>query len=334
MEDISKDENQTAEKVELGLSEKEGSLIEVGSVQLKPKGEYTVGKGRLPPYTQTEARTTQFNEVQKRNAIRFAEKKLEKQRALEEKQALLEIEKHKTELRRRQILDEAEKLRHLIQTAVPVGISTNPNTLIPVETHVDIPEVEKTVIVPVSIKSETKMSKRLDIEEVPVEVVSIPPKRVTYDDTPVKRKVSDYEREDDVEEDEILDVRSHHIIPARAPAHTAYPNRMERHEDSRLHGAGNHSRSRAPPPTDDDEVDYEYMQILAEAKQRVADRRREATLQRVMEEEKYQETLRQQKLKAARPSEATRYLEHTQNQTHQQFTQKVVAKSEEGFIWM
>ena len=338
MEAITNVEIKEEEKTDLGLSEEkreenteiQSELVEVGSVELKPKGEYTVGKCRLPPWTPTPARAIQFEEVKRRNAMRNELKKLEKEKIKQEKEALLEIEKIKIELRRREIIQEAEKLRKLIQTAASVDISTNPNTLTQVQTHVDIPDTEKTVTAP--IKSETRMSnaKRLEIEEVPVELTS---KRVAFDDNSciTKRKVSEYEQEDD--EDESYYARHTHSVPSRTSAHANAPHRMERYEEPRGYGAGNHSRSRQPS-VEDDEVDYEYQQMLAEAKQRVIERRREAAMQRAIEEEKYKEVIRQEKLKVARPSEAARYLEHTQNTTQQQFSQKVVAKSEEGFIWM
>lgn len=335
MEAITNDELKEEEKTDLGLSEEkkenveiQPELVDVGTIDLKPKGEYTVGKCKLPPWTPTPARAVQFEEVRKRNAMRNELKKLEKEKIKQEKEALLEIEKIKIELRRREILQEAEKLRKLIQTAASVDISTNPNSLTQIQTQVDIPDTEKTVTAPV--KSETRMSttKRLEIEEVPVDQTV---KRVAFDDESLilKRKVAQY----DVEEDEMSDVRSNCIIRGRAPDYTPTSHRMERYEEPHGYGAGNHSRGRQPSIVDD-EVDYEYQQILAEAKQRVIERRREAAMQRAIEDEKYKEVIRQEKLKAARPSEATRYLEHTQNTTQQQFSQKVVAKSEEGFIWM
>lgn len=337
MEAITNDELKEEEKIDLGLSEEkkgenktQSELVDVGTVDLKPKGEYTVGKCKLPPWTPTPARAVQFEEVRKRNAMRNELKKLEKEKIKQEKDALLEIEKIKIELRRREILQEAEKLRKLIQTAASVDISTNPNSLTQVQTHVDISDTDKTVTAPV--KSETRMSntKRLEIEEVPVDPSS---KRVAFDDdsyTP-KRKVAEYEQED--EDDTSYSARPAYSVPPRASTHTHSSHRMERYEEPHGYGAGNHSRSKQLSSVDD-EVDYEYQQILAEAKQRVIERRREAAMQRAIEEEKYKEVIRQEKMKAARPSEATRYLEHTQNTTQQQFSQKVVAKSEEGFIWM
>lgn len=267
----------------------------------------------------TPAREVQFAAAQEKRRELATERSIKREREKQDRLTLLEIEKMKGELKRREIYEEAERLKSRIQTAPPISLTTNPHSLVPVQTQVDI-------LVP-----ETKMPNNTSIE---IEEQVITPKPIVpiiVEDAKRKSQVLDHEEVDETSDDYMpRDLRSVPPLTARVAVHT---NHHERREDEPKIPTKEH---RSNAIVDDD--DMEYAEILAEAKRVVAEKRRVLAMQRIRELQELTEEVvpaRISQVKVQRPSEASRYLQHTQTNTNQQFTQRVQPKpSNEEFIWM
>jgi hypothetical protein len=130
-------------------------------------------------------------------------------------------------------------------------------------------------------------------------------------------------------------VDAHHHVHTHERSTSTYISNGDAHVDERPQEPTRYSavnRTKAAPMVEPNDDDMEYEEILAAAKRMVAERRRDA--QRVSSESIPIPT-RPPQSKMQRPSEASRYLQHTQTTTHQQFTQRVIPKStNEEFIWL
>jgi len=283
-------------------------------------------KGRGNNYYRTPAREAQFAASRVKRTEMAKQRKAVSEKEKETQKALLEIEKIKIELKHRDTLQEAERLRNLLQTAPPVSLTVSPHSA-QTQEHL--------------IKSETKMASNsstqfeLEIEEVPITAAS-----TTLREN-VKRKASDYFTEENQEHNDSFDFdQSSDVSNPQCVLHPAIHNRVvsthsvshsrERHDDPVRHGAGNWTKESGSVDMADDD-NLEYAEILAEAKRVVAERRRVSAMSRV---EQTSENI-PIRSKIQRPSEASRYLQHTQMTAQQQFTQRVVPKAiNDEFIWM
>lgn len=274
----------------------------------------------------TPARAAQFEAANERKRLLAIERSVKREREKQDRLTLLEIERMKGELKRKEIYEEADRLRSMIQTAAPISITTNPYTVAPVQTQVNIPETKMSNTTPIQIEEKSIN------EVVPTNAVSVDT-YVPRDDG--KRKAQNLEYHEEEEEDDYPVSRSTPVLHHSTPPIAIRPHHHQRHEDTHRVYTREH-RSNAVVDYEDD--DMEYAEILAEAKRVVAERRRISAAERMREvHELRQEVMppRIERAKLHRPSEASRYLEHTQQHTNQQFTQKIPQKStNEEFIWI
>lgn len=282
----------------------------VVSVQVPPPIVKVDGRSK----ERSPAQLAQFAASKAKRSAQAKIRKLELQKRKEMDNTLREIDEMKAELKRREILQEAEKLRSLIQTAAPVSLTSNPNTIGIVQTQVDTPI------------SETKMSNNAQFQ---LEITEAPIHNIKSEDE--KRQcVSPVYHEEKYAQENIDISRNMHVISSRATSHSTHHDHMERSQEPQRYGAANRGKEQMSYAVDDDD-NLEYAEILAEAKRVVGERRRLASM-RVASEAI---PIPQERLKVQRPSEASRNLQHTQTTTNQQFSQRVMPKpTNEEFIWL